>query len=89
MLINQYKSRRQWHLLPSDTKAPVVIVWWKITESKRAEELKNAKVFVEIFVEEQHRKLAEQEKAFTASLKGYGVVSSRKETTIEKLNKKI
>ena len=40
MLINQYKSRRQWHLLPSDTKTPVVIVWWKVTESKRAEELK-------------------------------------------------
>lgn len=89
MLINQYQSRRQWQLLPTDNTTPVVVVWWKITDGKRQDEVKTAKVFVEIFVEEQHRKLSEQEKTFTSSLKGYGAVVSRKDLTLEKLNKKI
>lgn len=87
MIVVQYQSRRQWHLLPTEGKASVI--WWKITDGKRAEEAKKAVVFVEIFVDEKGRTAAEQEKSFTSSLKGYGVVVSRKDYTIDKLNKKI
>lgn len=87
MLINQYQSRRHWNLLPSESKA--LVFWWRVTDGKRQEDLKQAPVFVEIFVEADGRTLAEQEKSFVASLKGYGAVVSKKESTIGKINKKI
>lgn len=87
MIVSQYRSRRFWNMVP--TEGPVVILWWKISDGKRAEALKSAKIFVEIFVDEEHRKASEQEKSFVASLKGYGVVVSRREYTIDKLNKQI
>jgi hypothetical protein len=89
MLINQYQSRRQWHILPSDPKEKVVVIWWKVTQGKRPEELKYARVFIEIFIDESKYTRVEQEKNFNASLKGYGAVISRKEYTIQDLNKKI
>ena len=87
MLTTQYRSRRQWNLVPSEGTA--IVVWWKITDGKRSEELKTAKVFVEIFTKEDKLSPADQEKSFIASLKGYGAVISRKEYTIQDLNKKI
>ena len=66
-----------------------IVVWWKITDGKRTEELKTAKVFVEIFVKEGKFSPAEQEKSFIASLKGYGAMIKRKEYAIQDLNKKI
>lgn len=87
MLISQYQSRRDWNLIP--TEGPVIVLWWKITENKRNEDLKSAKVFVELFVDENKYTAKEQEKTFVATLKGYGAVMSRRESTIDKINKKI
>lgn len=89
MIVDQYRSRRFWNMIPPDPGSPVVILYWKISDGKRAEALKSARIFVEIFVDEEHRKASEQEKSFTVSLKGYGVVVSRRESTIDKLNKQI
>lgn len=86
MLINQFQSRRQWNLLPEGS---ATVLWWKITQDKKPDALKTAKVFVEIFVDEPKYKREEQEKHFTASLKGYGAVVKRKEYTIQELSKKI
>lgn len=87
MTNDQFQSRKQWGHLPSEGKATVI--WWKITDGKTKDQLKTARIFIEVFVEETNHTRAEQEKTYVSSLKGYGAVVSRREYTLDQLRKKL